>query len=270
MRKIFLLLLAAVVTINNTFAQTMYAAVGQGLNVYEKPELAAKVLGKIPYGQKIAAKKLSLVEYDLYMYDSTMQIITEEGLYGNWVPVKFKNRIGYIINSYLLPSPPPKKGVKTLKEYANQLSTIAGQIKLKQPLDYHDIYSISAKTEYHLFKTFYKNGIELHEWSKNDVNYKIYILPDFSVQQAFELLRLLPQYQFTELVNPEEPLPIESTEISPLILDGGGTEVKRDEEHKHVKEIKISHFLEGIKISSLSDVSNQVIITWCEDVAEYD
>ncbi len=170
MKKNILLLVVVtmfVTSINAQLPETMYVASKQGLSVYEKPFSTAKIVGKVAYGQKIIAIDWDGEEYKKYG-DSIKQTITEEGLDGYWLMIKYNNKKAYIINTFLLPVAPPKKGVTTMEQYFKQLSPIAGIAQVKRYVDRTDKYS----------KTLFKNGMEVYitDWSE------VYTLHNFSVQ----------------------------------------------------------------------------------------
>src|SRR5690349_5381753 len=111
MRK-FLFLALIVFTIDGMaqWPGTFYVAAKNGLSLREKQDLSSKVLVKIPYGTKIT------VSYT----DETVNI-SSEGMEGQWANTSFGGKKGYVVNTYLLPWPPPKATVKTLKQYLPQV-----------------------------------------------------------------------------------------------------------------------------------------------------
>jgi len=96
----------------------MYVAAKTGLSMREKPDANAKVLDKIPYGTKNF----------LIDEDGAWKDIITEGLTGYWRKVKFNNKSGYIVDSYLFPWPPPKLAtVRKMKQYLAQVAAPFGQ-----------------------------------------------------------------------------------------------------------------------------------------------
>ncbi|MBK8952795.1 MAG: SH3 domain-containing protein [Chitinophagaceae bacterium] len=97
--RIVLLSLLLAVSLSLTAQQwgTMYVAAKSGLSIREKPETGAKVLDKIPYGTKITL---------LEMNEEKRSIVTE-GITGYWGKVKYNNKTGYIVDSYLFPGHHP-------------------------------------------------------------------------------------------------------------------------------------------------------------------
>ncbi len=177
MRKIIYVLLCAIFAQTNVVAQTMYVALKSGLSIRNEPSEKAKVWGKIPYGQKV----------ELVSSEEEPVSVSTEGFTGYWQKIKFNNKTGYVVDSYLLPVAPPKKGVNTLEEYFNQLSSIAGKSYVKKPGN-PQFYGEGAEE---LTKTLYKNAMEVHEFSGYEYGSNTYFLPEFSMQQAFLLARLL-------------------------------------------------------------------------------
>lgn len=181
MKKSILFLFAVmIITAKVTAQETMYVATKQGLNVYEAPLFNSKILGKVAYGQKVIAIDWGEEEYYGKYNNSIMQTTIQEGLDGRWQVIKYKNKKAYIINTYLLPTAPPQKGITTIEGYFKQLSTIAGIAKTNKPF--------AGYTEKRV-KTLYNNGMEAY--IIEDGYHETYTLPDFSVQQAFLLVRLL-------------------------------------------------------------------------------
>lgn len=182
MKPISTLLVCLVLSVG-LFAQNnvWYAAAKAGLSIREKPDAKAKVLEKIPYGEK-----LSLIYTNT---DSIINIITE-GISGSWAKTTYKGKTGYVVNSYLFPAPPPKATVKTIKDYLKQLSPVAGPAVTKgRPEKMGDFdYNTS------LTKQLYKNGAEVHSFFAYEYNSDTYFLPDFTIEQGFLLLRLLGEY----------------------------------------------------------------------------
>lgn len=181
--KQLLVLMAALLAHGALVAQsdTWYAAAKTGLSIREKPNAKAKVLEKIPYGEKISIAYGSP--------DSLVNIMTE-GLDGTWAKTTYKGKTGYVVNSYLFPAPPPKTTVKTLKDYLQQLSPVAGPaLTRKKPEKMGESEYITSLT-----KQLYKNGAELHTYGAYEYSSDTYFLPDFTIEQGFLLLRLLGEY----------------------------------------------------------------------------
>lgn len=155
----------------------LYVAVKTGLNMREKPDAAAKVLDKIPYGTRV-----SLLEGN----GETISLKTE-GLLGHWRKVSYNNKTGYILDSYLLPSPPPKATIQTMQDYLAQISQPFGS-KLT-------VKSGDEETGAQLHKQLFKNGNEWHKYEGYEYGSETYFLQGFSLQQAFLLLRMMPEFE---------------------------------------------------------------------------
>ncbi len=179
--KPLLLFLILAFGLNLSAQQTVqYVAIKTGLNIREKPDLSAKVLDKIPY-----ATRVELLEST----EETKPIQTE-GLNGVWRKVKYNEKTGYIVDSYLFSWPPPKAGTKTIKEYIAAVSSAHGE-----PLVISS--NAAGDTEeagYKITKQLYKNGSETHEYSAYEYGSMTYFIPEFTMQQAFLLLRLIPEF----------------------------------------------------------------------------
>ncbi|OSZ81400.1 hypothetical protein CAP36_09245 [Chitinophagaceae bacterium IBVUCB2] len=184
MRKFFLLVLV-LVSINSwsqVFDRIMYVAAKSGLSIRETADANAKVLDKIPYGTKI-----SLIDED----GGWKEIITE-GLTGYWRKVKFNNKTGYIVDSYLFPWPPPKLAtVKDMKQYLAQVAAPFGQ----QLIIRSGKTAEMTESGWELKKQLYKNGAEHQEFNGYEYGSDTYFLPGFGLQQGFLLCRLITQFQ---------------------------------------------------------------------------
>lgn len=181
MRNFFLL--ALIVTTIDCMAQwpgSFYVAAKSGLSLREKQDINSKVLVKIPYGTKIT------VAYP----DETINI-SSEGIDGAWAKTTFNGKSGYVVNSYLLPWPPPKATVKTLKQYLPQVSVIAGTPVVVKSASIESLESGGSNMK----KQVFKNGSEYHEESFYESNNDIYFLPGFTLQQGFVLIRLIAEFK---------------------------------------------------------------------------
>ena len=159
----------------------------------EQPDVGAKVIEKIPYATKIT----------LLDNNEAMITIRTEGLIGYWRKVKYNNKTGYIVDSYLFPLAPPKATVKTMKDYLAQLSTPFGSKLLVKSGNEENV----SQTEKQLFK----NGGEWHQFQGSEYGSNTYFLPDFTMQEAFLLLRMIPE--FAEVVGAKDEFPRESKKI---------------------------------------------------------
>jgi len=160
----------------------LYVAAKTGLSIREKPDPASKVLDKIPYGTKV-----NLIDED----GGWTTIITEE-LTGYWRKVKYNNKTGYIVDSYLFPWPPPKLAtVKEMKQYLSQVSVPFGQKLVTRSGAAPQI----PESGWQLSKQLYKNGAEHHDFLAYEYASDTYFLPGFSLQQGFLLLRLIPEFK---------------------------------------------------------------------------
>ena len=189
-----------------------YVALNGGLSIREKPETGATVIGKIPYGTKIS----------LLQPPQQIKSIVTEGIEGQWKLVKYSGKTGYVINSYVLPWPPPNVTlVKDMKQYLKQVSLpFGGKLQVKKGgLDK------IGEAGWQINKQLYKNGAEWQEFLGYEYHSDVYILPDFTITQGFLLLRLIPE--FRELFGEKEAFPAESKKY---IKDGLEYEVLVEKE----------------------------------------
>lgn len=182
MKHIILFILVFLSIISHVNAQTqktVYNAYKLGLSIRDRPSAQASVISKIPYGEK-----LILVN----AYDDTVSLVNE-GMTGNWNLVEYKGKKGYVAGMYLLDFPPPAANVKSMIDYLNQLSAPAGAALVVTKGKYGDeIYSQYKKQ-------LYKNGFEYCSAVYYESNYNHYFLLDVTLQQAFIIVRLIPEFK---------------------------------------------------------------------------
>ena len=189
---------AALLFYTFSFAQyTYYAAAKSGLSIREQPSTSAKVLEKIPYGEKLVT----------VAGDANQPAISTEGFNGFWWKVNYNNKTGYIVSSYVLPLPAPKAGTKTLKEYFAQVSSAVGSPLVIKNSD----AALNEMGESSLTKQLYKNGMEWHRWEGYESASELHLIPDFTIEQCFLLVRLIGQY--TEVITEKDGFPIKSSTI---------------------------------------------------------
>jgi hypothetical protein len=194
---LFLMLLSAF----NAFAQqsgTLYVAAKTGLSMRERPDAEANVLEKIPYGTKIS----------IIPVDEELKSIMTEGIEGYWQKVKYNNKTGYILDSYLFPWPPPKLAtVKEMKNYFAQVAVPFGGKLVVKSGTMNNIEDGGWQVD----KQLYKNGAEWHQFHGYEYGSNTYFLPNFSLQQGFLLLRMIPE--FKEVFGEKEEFPTKTTTI---------------------------------------------------------
>jgi uncharacterized protein YgiM (DUF1202 family) len=167
-----------------------YVAAKNGLSLRTDPSLSGKVITKLPYGEKI-----TIIEY---VYDTS--VIVLEGFESEWISVSANGKHGYVASAFLLSSPPPRNNVKTIKEYLDQVSKQVCSVKYGE-------WNENAEEKYDAkTRTLYKNGSvasteEGYEWSSTG-----YVLPGYNIQNAFHLLRLIPE--FGQFIKPGSVFPV--------------------------------------------------------------
>jgi hypothetical protein len=198
MRKLFLFpLLVISLNVSSQQAGTMYVAAKTGLSIREKPDAGAKVLDKIPYGTKI-----TLIQ-DM---EEELKSLVTEGIWGYWQKVKYNNKTGYILDSYLFPWPPPK--LATVKEMKNYFTQVTVPFGAKLVVKNGTINNYAEQDGWEITKQLYKNGAEWHHYSGYEAGSDAYFLPQFSMEQGFLLLRLIPE--FKEVFGEKDEFPTES------------------------------------------------------------
>jgi hypothetical protein len=196
MKKIFLLAAIILSLVPKVYSQDWYVAAKSGLSIREKPDAKAAVIGKIPYGTKITVA-----------YPDQIVNITTEGILGAWAKTTYAGKTGYVVNSYLFLSPPPKATVKTMKDYLLQLSPVFGARLVVKSGNMNNV----EEGGWELHKQLYKNGAESHKFMGYEYGSDTYFLPEFTMQQAFLLLRLVPE--FKEVVGEKDEFPLENKTI---------------------------------------------------------
>lgn len=246
MKKCFLfLLLLGSLQLSAQVYGTQYVAARTGLSIREQPDAAAKVLDKIPYGTKIT----------IIQSDEELKSIVTEGMVGYWQKVKYNNKTGYILDSYLLPWAPPK--LATVKDFKSWLAQITvpfgGKLVVKSG-------SMNNITEggWQLDKQLYKNGAERHQYHGYEYGSDTYFLPDFSLQQGFLLLRLIPE--FKEVFGEKDEFPTQSKTYKK-----GETEYlikvdKWQEDSPFIQKIHIEFSPDASYIFDMYILDNQLVI----------
>lgn len=252
MKKI-LVLAAMLMLYCSAFSQfTYYAAAKAGLSMREQPNTSAKVLEKIAYGEKLVTEA-----------DNSEKIaISTEGFNGYWWKVKYNNKTGYIVSSYVLPVPLPKAGIKKMGDYFAQISTKAGAplvIKKTDP-------ALAEAGELSLTKQLFKNGMESHSTQGYEYRSEVYLLPDFTIEQCFLLVRLMGDYP--DVVADKDPFPTKNGTVKNEI--GEKTiEVERekfDGKPGPIKRIKIGAEVGAITDFEIFMLDTQAVIFWSSGV----
>jgi hypothetical protein len=251
MKSVFIAL--AILCTSTAFAQnfTYYAAAKAGLSMREQPNTSAKVLEKIAYGEKLAT-----------LADTAKGIpITTEGFDGWWWKIKYNNKIGYVVNTYLLPIPPPKATVHNMKDYMAQVSSPAGAaVTLKRNDEAAEGVGSTLK------KQLYKNGMEWHETSGYEYGSEVAIIPDITVEQAFIIVRLLNEYP--NMIGEKDPMPTKNTTIKKDAGDKTFTIEKElwNDKFGPMKHITITSTEGAATILEIYLLNEQVVINYSSGV----
>ncbi len=234
---------------NKTFAQelepilqTVYASYKTGLSIRETPNIKAKVLGKIPYGTKIVYNSRETVD----------SVIATDGMQGYYIKITYNNIKGYILNSYVLPVQPPKASVKIMEDYLKQITDPFGNklIVKKGKIGFYD-------SGYELERQLYKNGAVHSTYTAYESSSDEFVLPDLSLQQAYLLLNLIPEFAKilpTDGVMPNASYTYKKGEIS------YDCKVIKDES-KYIYRIGISFEPGGSVTLEIIDLGGQVMIS---------
>lgn len=230
------------------FAQNnaKYVAIKTGANMRDKPDVSGKVIEKIPY-----ATKITLLEDN-----EQEKSIKTENLNGYWRKVKYNNKTGYIVDSYLFPVPPPKANTKTIKDYFTQITTLFGS---KLVVKSGTITSIE-EGGWELHKQLYKNGAEWHHFAGYEYGSETYFIPEFTMQEAFLLLRMIPEFE--EVIGEKDVFPLADT-----VIKKGETEyrIKVEKEqistdYPWIKKITIEFESGAVYSFEMYQVESQIVI----------
>jgi len=246
MKKIllFLMVVASITVAAQT--ETLYVASKSGLSLREKPDASSKLLDKIPYGAKVSSVQT----------DEEWIPVTLEGMNGYWRKIKFNNKTGYAADCYFLPLPPPKITVKEMKGYLTQLSVPFGSKLIVKPGNRYNL----EESGWELHKQLYKNGGEWHRFLGYEYGSDTYFLPGFTLQQAFLLVRLIPE--FNTIFSEMDAFPLENK-----VFKKGEREysIKVEKENyggdiNWIKKISVEYEDGAIYNFELFQIDNQVVI----------
>jgi hypothetical protein len=248
MKKRNLILLVFVFFCSAVFSQTrtVWVAAKSGLSIREKPAIGAKVLDRIPYGTKITLKQ---TQEDLVA-------VSTEGMHGYWEKVTFNSKTGYIVGSYLLPVAPPKLAmVKEMADYFKQVYTPFGAKLVVKEGQRENI----EEGGYEVQKQLYKNGAEWHRFMGYEYGSDTWFLPDYTMEQGFILLRLIPE--FSEVFGDKDEFPTESKTFKKGEREYSITvEKEMISEFPWIKKISIEYEDGAIYNFEMYQIDNQLVI----------
>lgn len=113
-----------------TAQQEAYVAAESGLSLREQPDISAKMLSKLPYGEAIGV--LETTDKKLVILDAGKKVS------GEWVKVETRNHIGYVFNGYLSPT----KIARTIRVKLDNLNI---EIKNLATSDYKRLHKLKKK-----------------------------------------------------------------------------------------------------------------------------
>jgi hypothetical protein len=225
--------------------QKMYVAHKPGLSIREKPDVNAKVLVKIPYSTLVTVANTP----------SDTTLVITEGFSSYFRKVTYNGKTGYIIGAYLLPVPPPKPNVRSITDYLAQLSPKSGPVVEVKKGGMNNITEGGTV----LKKQLYKNGAEHHQFGAWEYGSDTWFLPDFNIQQAWLLLRLIPDWK--NVVDEKTELPGASKIITKKEIE---YDIKVEKESwygpEFFKKIRIEYTEGASYIIEIFMLENQVVI----------
>jgi len=244
-----ILLLGSLIAVSQS---AYYSATKAGLSLREQPATGAKGWDKISYGEKLI----------LSTDNGERVLVSSEGFSGIWLKVTYKGKTGYVASCYTLPLAPPKEGVKTLKAYFAQVSSTAGSPLVVKNTD----AAMAEMGESTLTKQLYKNGMEWQKTEAYENGSELYLLPGFSIDQCFLLLRLLNMYP--TLIGDKDPLPQKNSSSKGATLTKT-VEVEKEKNMGNpppVKKIAIITEEGAITQLEIYTIDQQGIIYWTSGV----
>jgi hypothetical protein len=244
-RLFFFLLMLGSIHLAAQQSGTMYVAAKTGLSMREKPDAAAKVLEKIPYGTKIT----------IIQVEEELKSIVTEGIVGYWQKVKYNNKTGYILDSYLFPWAPPK--LATVKEMKNYFTQVTVPFGAKLVMKSGTMTNLDDGG-WELHKQLYKNGGEWHEFHGYEYGSATYFLPGFTLEQGFLLLRLIPE--FKDLFTEKDEFPTKTTTIKKGDVEYLIKVDKWQEDSPFIQKIHIEFSPDASYIFDMYVVDNQLVI----------
>ena len=245
MKRIVWVLLLIAPLIANAQTSSWFVAIKTGLNIREKPEIGAKVIDKIPYATKIT----------LHNDDEAISVIKTEGMRGFWRKVTYNNKTGYIIDSYLFSVAPPKATVKSLKDYILQLSVPFGTKLVVKSGSMENI----EEGGWEMHKQLYKNGAEWHHYMGYEYGSDTYFLPGFTRQQAFLLLRMIPEFE--QVFNSKDEYPTANKTIKKGEIEYSiRVETEMMTEEPWIRRISVEYADGAVYNFELSLMDNQIVI----------
>lgn len=248
MKKIHLLLLIVISLNVSAQTESYFVAARGGLGLRERPDTTSKVLDKIPYSTKIT----------MIQTEEEWMPVSLEGINGYWRKVKYNNKTGYVADCYLFTQPPPKATIKDMSGYFAQLSIPFGNKLIVKSGNISNMEDFG----WQLQKQLYKNGAEWHKFIGYEYGSDTYFLPDFTLQQAFLLIRMIPQ--FKEVFGENDSFPLENKTFT---RDQREYNIKVDKENyggdiDWIKKISVEYEDGAIYNFELFQMDNQVIIFW--------
>jgi hypothetical protein len=162
----------------------------------------------------------------------------------------------------VLPMPAPKATTKTLNDYFSQVSTKAGSPVLIKKSE----AALNEMGQSAITKQLFKNGMEWHEEKGYEYGSDLYLLPDFSIEQCYLLVRLLGQY--SDLISEKDPFPVKNTNTKNEV-GAKSIEVQRekyDGKPGPVQKIKIIVEQGAITEFEIFTLGTQAVIFWSSGV----
>lgn len=164
---------------------TLFNWAKSGLNIRTERTFESKVIETISFGDYlIALERKDENDFDdfkitdSYLIKDTERVNIE--LQGKWVKIRFKNKIGYVFDSYLSKFEIPEG--TDLKEYLSK------EFEVVKILDSLFAYGMGKE------KIIYYNGAYLKNIIRGSTSEFKLVIPEYSFEEAFQLIYYLNTY----------------------------------------------------------------------------
>ncbi|MCB0715394.1 MAG: SH3 domain-containing protein [Chitinophagaceae bacterium] len=249
MKKLILFpfLLFSVMAFSQQFGK-LYVVAKSGLNMRTSPSIKADVVDIIPYGSAIEIKN----------ENEELKSFVSENMMGFWQKVTYKDKSGYILDSYLIPWEVPE--LATVKEFGDYLKQVTKPFGKKLTVREMNT-NLMEENGWQISKQLYENGAEWQHNSGYEYGADIYFLPGFSIQQGFLLLRLIPE--FSNAIGENDAFPNKDVKTT---RDEKEFTIKVDKEmfgdNPWYKKIDIEYEDGAYYMLQLFTIDNQLVISF--------
>lgn len=133
---VFILLLTTMICLGQENESFKYIWTKGGMNLRVSPNISSKVIGKIPFGDSLIVLTTTQIRYTNLLLENAREEKHSLFLKSHWVEVLVNNKIGYMIDGYLLDIPCPSEN-ESFQRYLSRMaknnttSSLVGNFKLR-------------------------------------------------------------------------------------------------------------------------------------------